>query len=194
MADNTIQFRWIVTIEGGLDALYSNEPNVFVAGDFFWYPVEGHPEIKQAPDILVVFGRPKGDRGSYLQWKEGNIAVTVAWEILSPGNRMRRMIEKFRFYERHGVEEYYVFDPDTQELTVYVRVGAQLQEVEDVKNWISPRLGIRFDFSGPEMKVIGPDGKPFLTFVELAAKGKQAEQKAERLAAQLRALGVEPQA
>ena len=33
MADNTKQFRHIVTIQGGLDALFQNDPNVFVAGD-----------------------------------------------------------------------------------------------------------------------------------------------------------------
>ena len=72
MAENTVQFRWIVTLEGGLDSVFPADPNVFVAGDLFWYPVEGHPEIVVAPDTLVVFGRPKGDRRSYLQWKEGN--------------------------------------------------------------------------------------------------------------------------
>jgi Uma2 family endonuclease len=215
MAENTVQFRWIVTVETGLDAQFAEDRQVFVAGDLFWYPVEGHPEIKQAPDILVVFGRPKGDRGSYKQWEEGNIPVTVTWEILSPGKRVRKLVEKFQFYEQHGVEEYYVFDPDDQEMTVYVRVGDRLRAVEDLTNWVSPRLGIRFDFSGPEMLVIGPDGQPFLTALELAAKRKEeqlareqaqrdaeqaqrevaeAKEKAERLAAQLRALGIEPQA
>src|SRR3712207_8484741 len=33
MADNTRQFRWIVTIQGGLDALFRDDPNVFVAGE-----------------------------------------------------------------------------------------------------------------------------------------------------------------
>jgi len=67
MADNTTQFRWIVTIQGGLDALFRDNPDIFVAGDLLWYPVEGHPEISTAPDVMVAFGRPKGDRGSYLQ-------------------------------------------------------------------------------------------------------------------------------
>lgn len=40
MADNTLQFRWIVTIEGGLDALFADRPDVFVAGDLLWYPVD----------------------------------------------------------------------------------------------------------------------------------------------------------
>src|SRR5215470_20044076 len=73
MADNTKQFRWIVTIQGGLDALFRADPQVFVAGDSLWYPVEGYPEMCMAPDVLVAFGRPKGDRGSYLQWEEGGI-------------------------------------------------------------------------------------------------------------------------
>src|SRR4030095_3541808 len=86
MADNTKQFRWIVTIQGGLDALFRADPQVFVAGDLLWYPVEGHPEMCMAPDVMVAFGRPKGDRGSYLQWQEGGIAPQVVFEIRSPGN------------------------------------------------------------------------------------------------------------
>lgn len=38
MADNTRQFRWIVIIQGGLDALFRDAPDVFVAGDLLWYP------------------------------------------------------------------------------------------------------------------------------------------------------------
>src|SRR5262245_8223447 len=107
MADNTRQFRWIVTIEGGLDALFKDDPNVFVAGDLLWYPVEGKPNIRMAPDAMVVFGRPKGDRGSYQQWHEDGIAPQVVFEVLSPGNRLAELIKKFQFYDRYGVEEYY---------------------------------------------------------------------------------------
>lgn len=105
MADTTRQFRWIVTIQGGLDALFRAQPQVFVAGDLLWYPVEGHPEICLAPDVLVAFGRPKGDRGAYLQWEEEDIAPQVVFEILSPSDTVLSMIRKFRFYERYGVEE-----------------------------------------------------------------------------------------
>src|SRR5262245_20023134 len=95
MAENTLQFQWIVTLQGNLDGMYRNDPNVFVAGDLLWYPVEGHPEITTAPDAMVVFGRPKGYRGSYMQWREGNIAPQVVFEVLSPGNRFGEMLDKF---------------------------------------------------------------------------------------------------
>src|SRR5580658_2972978 len=95
MAENTLQFEWIVTIKGGLDTRFTDDDNVFIAGDLLWYPVEGHPEIRQAPDALVAFGRPKGRRGSYMQWREEGIAPQVVFEVLSPGNRTGEMTNKF---------------------------------------------------------------------------------------------------
>src|SRR5271155_2898316 len=81
LSDNTKQFRLIMTIQGSLDAAYLHDPSVFVAGNLLWYPVEGDNTICAAPDIFVAFGRPKGDRGSYQQWLEGNIAPQVIFEI-----------------------------------------------------------------------------------------------------------------
>jgi Uma2 family endonuclease len=207
MADNTLQFRWIVTIEGGLEAVFRDVPNVFVAGDLLWYPVEGDNTIRMAPDILVAFGRPKGDRGSYQQWLEDNIAPQVVFEIQSPGNRFGAMLRKFRFYERHGVEEYYLYDPDAGELFGWLRAGGELREIENMAGWVSPRMKVRFELVSGELQLYGPDGKRFATFVELVRQREEAQQQrdqerlereraqqvADRLAAQLRALGVEPQ-
>src|SRR5439155_11240919 len=165
MADNTKQFRWIVTIEGRLEALYRDEPNVFVAGNLLWYPTEGDNTIRVAPDILVVFGRPKGDRGSYLQWLEDNIAPQVVFEVLSPGNRHAELIRKFRFYERFGVEEYYIYDPDDAELAGYRRVGTELQEIEEINGWVSPCLKVKLELVNGELRLTGPDGRPFATYV-----------------------------
>jgi Uma2 family endonuclease len=44
MADNTQQFRWIVLLKENLECLFAADPQVFVAGDFLWYPVEDHPD------------------------------------------------------------------------------------------------------------------------------------------------------
>ena len=65
IADNTEQFRWIVLIKENLEILLADDPNVFVAGDLLWYPVKSRLISPVAPDIMVVFGRPKGRRGSY---------------------------------------------------------------------------------------------------------------------------------
>ncbi len=37
MAENTVQYEWIVSIKGGVDSLFADAPNVlFVAGDYVW--------------------------------------------------------------------------------------------------------------------------------------------------------------
>jgi Uma2 family endonuclease len=198
MADNTKQFRWIVAIKENLEWLFAEAPDVFVAGDLLWYPVEGEPKIRMAPDVLVVFGRPKGDRGSYQQWQEENVAPQVVFEILSPGNRLKEMLEKLKFYDRYGVEEYYIYNPDNQELTGLVRSGAGL-ELIDPANWTSPRLGIRFDLSGEELQIYRPDGQPFVTYTEMAQRAEKAEslleqerQEKQQLIQRLRDLGQYP--
>jgi Uma2 family endonuclease len=192
MADNTLQFEWIVTIKGGLEAVFRDRPDVFVAGDLLWYPVKGRPDIRIAPDALVAIGRPKGYRGSYKQWEEDDIAPQVVFEILSPGNRAGRMIQKFRFYEKFGVKEYYVYDPEPIELTGWQRVGDELQEISEINGWTSPLLSVRFDLLSGELKIHGPDGRPFATYLELIEQREAEHQRAERLAAKLRELGVEP--
>ncbi|MBI3971638.1 MAG: Uma2 family endonuclease [Chloroflexi bacterium] len=207
IAENTKQFRWIVTIEGGLEALFRDDPNVFVAGDLLWYPVEGRPDVCTAPDAMVVFGRPKGDRRSYLQWQEDGIPPQVVFEVLSPGNTYAEMVRKFQFNERYGVEEYYVYDPDRGELSGWQRRGGALEEIDSMQGWVSPRLGVRFEL-GPngDLALYRPDGERFASYVELIAQREQAHRRAEeeharaeqerrraeRLAAQLRALGLTP--
>ncbi len=205
MSDNTKQFRWIVTIKENLEWLFSGDANVFVAGDLLWYPVQGDNKTRTAPDTMVVFGRPKGDRGSYQQWKEDNLPPQVVFEILSPGNTKAEMSRKLLFYDRFGVEEYYEYDPDKNTLNGWVRNDGFLDMLESTDGWLSPRLGIRFELTESELTIYFPDGERFLTPLEIAQKAKQerqraeqerqraeqAERRAEELAAKLRELGVE---
>ena len=178
MSDNTKQLRWIVVLYGNLCALFRTAADVFVAGNHLWYPVERQPDIRSAPDVMVVFGRPKGERGSYKQWEEGGVPVTVAFEVLSPGNTVSEMADKFAFYDDHGVEEYYLYDPPNNRLHIFLRRGEVLVRVRKTDGFVSPRLGVRFDLSGPEMVVFYPNGRRFLTFEELDAERIQAEQRA----------------
>ncbi|GDZ94824.1 hypothetical protein PA905_27810 [Planktothrix agardhii CCAP 1459/11A] len=179
MANNTEQFNWIVAIEQNLEWLFANDPNVFVAGDLFWYPVEGKPHIVNAPDVLVVLGRPKGKRGSYMQWKEEGIAPQVVFEILSPGNTKSEMERKLVFYERYGVEEYYIYNPDNYQFQGWQRGDGGLDVIEISENYVSPRLGIRFEVSEHPLQIYHPDGAKFLSYVEINQQLEQEIQWAE---------------
>jgi len=200
MADNTLQFEWIVTIKGNLDLLYADRDDVFVAGDHLIYAVEGQPAVRQAPDVYVAFGRPKGHRGSYRVWEEDGVFPQVVFEVLSPGNRPGEMARKLVFYEEHGAQEYYILDPDRIRMQGYVTRSAGLEDVRDMNGWVSPRLGVRFEI-GSDVEIFYPDGRRFFSFAELgrlqestARRLERAEERADRLAAKLRELGVDPDA
>lgn len=220
MADNTIQFRWITVIYYNLAWLYANTPNVFVAGDLLWYPVEGNNKLRQAPDVMVVFGVEKGDRGSYQQWRENNIAPQVVFEILSPGNSQKEMNRKLLFYHRYGVEEYYLYDPNKNRLTGWLRDENWLDTIEEMNGWVSPRLGIRFELASDTLLLYRPDGQAFIDYVEVQQRletvsrqleqerqakatfsaqleqerqaKKIAEERAKRLEELLREAGIDP--
>lgn len=180
MADNTEQFRWIVTIKENLEILFAAREDVFIAGDLLWYPLKSTLVAPTAPDAMVVFGRPKGRRGSYKQWQEEGIAPQVVFEILSPSNTAAEMARKREFYETYGVEEYYQFDPDRLRLQGWQRQAEQLVEIPNMIGWVSPRLGIRFGLSEVDMELYRPDGRRFLTSIELEARAVQAESNADR--------------
>ncbi|MBF0449608.1 MAG: Uma2 family endonuclease [Candidatus Magnetomorum sp.] len=179
MADNTIQYKKIVMIKENLERLFANDDTVFIAADLFWYTVKGNIHTKLAPDVMIAFGRPKGDRRSYLQWNEGNIPPQVVFEILSPNNTTHEMDEKFKFYEKYGVEEYYVYDPDKIKMKGWIRSKNQLNEIPHINGWISPRLQIRFDISQQDLVIYYPDGQKFLSFLELDDERKKEKLRAD---------------
>lgn len=198
MADNTQQFRWIVVIKENLEILFADRVDVFVAGDLLWYPVRGNNKIRQAPDAMVVLGRPKGDRGSYRQWEEDDIPPQVVFEILSPGNRAGKMGEKLLFYQRYGVCEYYIYDPNTLEFSGFVRSENWLEPIYEIRGWVSPLLEIRFEMTETGLEIYRPDDRRFLTPVELEERATQAEERAaqaearmQQMEERLRELGIE---
>jgi Uma2 family endonuclease len=214
MAENTLQYRWIVLIKENLELILAAVENVFIAADLLWYPLDirtlpsaQRPKVPpaMAPDVMVVFGRPKGDRPSYRQWMEENISPQVVFEILSESNRTlegrEQMNRKFEFYQQYGVEEYYIYDPDLFELQGWRRQGKQLKSIEQLSGWISPRLKIVFQWQpGEALVLLRPDGQRFLSLVEVDQQAKAAEEalrveqaRSQQMAALLRSMGIDPE-
>lgn len=199
MAENTEHYRWIVLIKENLEILFANNDQVLIAGDLLWYPIRSQLIAPTAPDVMVIFGRPKGRRGSYRQWREENIPPQVVFEIFSPSNDSKEMDRKLEFYDTYGVEEYYLYDPENFLLDGWLRQNDHLTKLWQIDGWVSPRLGIRFQTGDGELVIYRPDGQRFLNSVELNQRVQQAEfllgqerQRAEQLAEYLRSLGVDP--
>ena len=66
------------------------------------------------PDIFVVCGGWKGAINAFLG------APDMIVEILSPSNRKKDLFDKFFLYQRSGVREYWIADPEVKTITVYL--------------------------------------------------------------------------
>jgi Uma2 family endonuclease len=127
---------------------------------------------------------------SYKQWEEDNIGPQVVFEILSQSNKTMqgklKMQEKFEFYQRYGVEEYYIYDPLALTLEVWLRAEEVLKRVSSsaLTSWVSPRMGIRMEWQpGQVWQLFDLQGKPFMSFLELSKRWQAAgiEMERERL-------------
>jgi hypothetical protein len=95
-----------------------------------------------------------------------------------------------------------------------LRQEDRLRTIDEMNGWVSPRLGIRFDTSGAELRIFAPDGTPFRSHEEIEQERKaeqvarqqaeqratqaeqraiRAEQERERLLAKLREMGIDPE-
>ena len=58
------------------------------------------------------------------------------------------------------------------------RQEEQLEAIEQIDGWISPRLGVRFQLSDKGLEMFDPSGEPFMSFVELAQLRREAQARA----------------
>lgn len=204
MADNTLQYRWIVRLVTNLKQLLRGQ-TALVAGDLLWYPVQvdAPPVPAQAPDAMVVLGRPDGDspeatfheRDSYKQWEEDNIAPQVVFEILSPSNSAREMLAKQAFYGKYGILEMFFYDPDSYDFWGLVR-SVPDEDLTPIMPmdfpWTSPTLGIRFELFDDGLAIFCPNGERFKDPSEFIEERDQAQQERDLAFAKLRELGIDP--
>ena len=74
------------------------------------------------------------------------------------------------------------------------REGGKLVRLPEMNGFVSPRLGIRFELTLGHLTVFAPDGRPFRSPAEVIAERDETAERSARLAAKLRALGVDPDA
>ena len=94
------------------------------------------------PDIVYV-----SDESKIGEWIEG--APDLVVEILSPTSAMRDLVDKKDLYERSGVKEYWVVDPENEEMIVFYNEGGRFEVSCRGKECESRVLkGFRWGFEG----------------------------------------------
>lgn len=89
------------------------------------------------PDIIVVLN----DQLSIIH-KEGHIHGVPAMliEILSPGNKAHDLITKKDLYEKFGVKEYHIVDPETKLVMTFEQIEGNYQKTKELIGVLSSSL------------------------------------------------------
>lgn len=176
-----------------------------VLADQFLYYAQGLPRLRVAPDVMVIFNVRPGGRDNYKIWEEGEVP-SVIFEMTSPSTKEQDQIIKKSLYEQLGVTEYWLFDPKGEYLPQPL-IGYRLQNesYQPIDNSVSDVLGLRLVVENTRLIFYRQDnGERLLIAEELELKlvqieqqmeeqrqrANQEQQRAERLAAKLRELGI----
>lgn len=179
---------------------YLDGQQATVLANQFLYYAQGFPRLRVAPDVMVIDGVAPGGRDNYKIWEEGQVPQVI-FEMTSKSTQQEDQLLKKTLYAQLGVEEYWLFDPKGEWLESPL-LGYRLQEetYQPIADLQSDVLNLQLRVEG---KLIGfyelETGQKLLMPGEMMEKLKEAtaqqhhlEQQVERLTAQLRALGMDP--
>ena len=195
MAETGLHVQAIMLLFQALeDALPTTD---FVAADMFWYWEKGHPKSCVAPDVMVVKGVGRSDRRSFFTWREGGAVPCIVFEMASENTWREDLREKRRLYERLGVREYVLFDPEAEYLRPrlqgfrLVEGRYELIEPDADDRLRSEELGLLLRAEGLMLRLLdGTTGAPVPTRQErVEEERRDAEQAtADALAAEVERL------
>jgi Uma2 family endonuclease len=202
-AEGDLQRKCLVYATTVLGISFQNRLDVYVAGNLFIYYEEGNPESVVAPDVFVVFEVENRDRRSYKTWEENNKTPDFVLEITSKTTRSKDQGAKKGIYAFLGVQEYFQYDPTGDYLNPqlqglrlvdgnYFPVATSTQADGKV-SLLSEVLGLELRLEAGKLRFYDPaTGQTLLSHEEEAAARLSAEEKAQRLAAKLRELNIDP--
>ncbi len=191
MGETGIHVVAILTLfEVLLDHLSTSD---FIAADMFWYWQQGHSESRVAPDVMVVKGGGRAHRRSFFTWRKNGAVPAVVFEMASLSTWREDLSEKLRLYERLGVREYFLFDPEGEYLRPplmgfrLVEGRYVILERDDEDRLRSEELGYGLKAEDTLLRLFdGTTGAPILTRYERVEQSQRLAEQERRLAEQER--------
>lgn len=118
--DNTVSSD----LQSWLQTLLYEFISIYQLGKLFTSRVAFKLTKKNSPEPDIAFVSIKAAK----RIKRGHVEgpPDLAIEIVSPDSAFRDYVQKLQLYEKAGVLEYWIIDPDEQRATFYYRKGQQL--------------------------------------------------------------------
>jgi Uma2 family endonuclease len=189
-----LHLRQLILLLTSLDWLWRDRTDYFSAGNLtiYYSPRQRKSEDFRGPDFFVVLNTERRPRKSWVVWEEEGKYPNVIIELLSDSTAdTDRGLKKQIYQDTFRTPEYFWFDPNTLELQGFALIQGTYQAMQpNAQGWLwSLQLQLFLGIQDQQLRFFTPEGQLVLSPEETA---QSAQQKAEKLAAKLRELGIDP--
>lgn len=194
--ESTLHYVQLALLVSCLEWLWRDRNDYFIGANLTIY--FSRQQLKnrdfRGPDFFLVAQTQKRPRKSWVVWEENGKYPDLIIELLSDSTAtVDREFKKNLYQNEFRTPEYFWFSPENLEFAGFRLFGQRYVEItpnEAGLRW-SESLNLYLGILDGKLRYFTPEGELVPTPEEAAI---QAQQRAEQLAAQLRALGVEPEA
>lgn len=213
--ESSLHYAQLALLVSCLEWLWQDRQDFFIGANLTIY--FSRQQLKnrdfRGPDFFLVKDTEKRPRKSWVVWEEEGNYPDLIIELLSETTAaIDRGLKKNLYESRFHTPEYFWFSPDTLEFNGYRLVGGQYAKIEpNNQGWCwSQELELYLGVVGQKLRYLSQTGEVIPTPEEAAQQAQlqvqqaqlqveqaqlqveQERQRSERLAEQLRAMGVDP--
>jgi Uma2 family endonuclease len=194
--ESSLHYVQLALLVSCLEWLWRDRSDFFIGANLTVY--FSRQQLKnrdfRGPDFFLVRQTSKHPRRSWVVWEEDGKYPDLIIELLSDATaKVDRSLKKDLYQSRFHSHEYFWFSPDTLEFAGFRLVGRTYEAIAPNpagRLW-SEVLELYLGIEAGRLRYFDAQGQLVLTPEEDAA---QAQYRADRLAEQLRSLGIEPEA
>jgi Uma2 family endonuclease len=199
--ETELHLRQIILLFKCLEWLWRDKNDFYAAGNLTIYYSQNKRKTEdfRGPDFFVVLDTERKTRKSWVVWEEDGKYPHVILEILSESTaNTDRELKKKLYQDTFRTPDYFWFDPYTLEFAGFHLVDGKYQPLEPNNQghlW-SQQLELYLGIYQGLLRYFTPEGELVPTPEEQAESERQQKEialsKAERLAAKLRELNIDP--
>jgi Uma2 family endonuclease len=200
--ESSLHYTQLALLVSCLEWLWQDRQDFFIGANLTIY--FSRQQLKQkdfrGPDFFLVKGVEKRPRNSWVVWEEDGRYPDLIIELLSDSTaQVDRTLKKSLYQSRFHTPEYFWFSPETLEFKGFRLSGEHYTPIEfnDQGLLWSEVLQLFLGVENRKLRYFTPEGMLVPTPEEEATQERlradQIQQRADRLANQLRSLGIEPE-
>ncbi len=199
--ESSLHYLQLALLVSCLDWLWRDREDYFIGANLTVYYSQQQLRNREfrGPDFFVAKNTVKRPRRSWVVWQEDGKYPDIIIELLSDSTaKVDRQEKKILYQNRFRTPEYFWFSPEDLELAGFRLNGEVYHPIISNESGLlwSDVLGLYLGIYNNQLRYFSPEAELIPTPEEAALQAQilaeTERQRAERLAEQLRALGINP--